>query len=110
MPPAATAEPEKAERKKIAPRPYRISQTVRLDLTDPESVASTLQKLLGEDATIATVDVRIGVGQGLTPKAGLESYGADNDLSGDYDVVAEKSVTTFQNVSTKQKRAVSIGG
>lgn len=89
---------------------YRIRLTaVRLDLTDLSKVAAQLKKLAGKDDSIVVDVVVADAAKGVSPKDALKKFGADNDLDGDYDVVAARNVMKFGNVKTAQKRDVSIG-
>jgi hypothetical protein len=54
------------------------------------------------------VYVPVGTGKGINPDSALKSFGADNDMSGDYEVVSETSVKSFKDVSTEVKRQVSF--
>lgn len=86
---------------------YRLRQTIKIDLTDPVKVAEQLKKIAGEGNKL-TVDVHVGNAKGKSPLDALKQFGSNNDLDGDYDVTADRSVTTFKGVSTAAKRTVSI--
>jgi hypothetical protein len=97
--------------KKVEPRPYRVTKSLTLDLTDPMSLVQQLASVAAgddENPQPVTVAVVVGTGKGINPKSALEDFGADNDMEGDYEVVAEGSVKEFKNVSTKVKRQVSF--
>lgn len=107
----AAAEGEAAPKKKADPRAYRILKELRLDLTDPLSLVTQLQSVAGgddENPEPVVVYVRVGEGKGVNPKEAIENFGGDNDMSGDYEVVADNSVRAFKDVSTEVKRKVSF--
>lgn len=106
---AAPADAEKTT-KKPEPREYRImSAAVELDLTDAVGLIEKLRSIAGgEDVDTLSVQSILGSGKGLNPKAGITALAQTTELSGDYEVIAETSVTLFKNVRTQQVREVSI--
>lgn len=105
---ATTQAPPAEGAKKQEPKDYRLRQTVKIDLTDPAKVAAQLKEIAG-DGNKLTVDVHVGNAKGKTPRDAINQFGSNNDLAGDYEVTADRSVTTFKGVSTAAKRTVSIG-
>jgi hypothetical protein len=92
-------------------RPYRITQQLRLDLTDPQSLVEQLGRFAGpdpENPEPVTVFAFVGTGKGINPTDALKDYGASNDMAGDYEVAADSSIKEFKGVSTEAKRTVSF--
>jgi len=89
------------------PGEYHILKTLKLDLSDPVSVATQLQEL-GRDGELLEVWVPVGTEKGANPKKAIETFGADNDMAGDYKAAATKGVKDFPKVSTATKRTVSF--
>lgn len=109
----AETKTEAPKEKKPAPRrKYRIFRELKLDVTDPASLIEQLMALVEDPDNPQPVTVLAVVGAqdaALNPKDAVRAYGTDNDMKGDYEVVAASAINTFKNVSTAPKRAVTFG-
>jgi hypothetical protein len=111
--PAAEGGGTTPEKKGAVKRDYGVFQELSLDLSDVATLVANLQKVAGiaegEEGGTVVVLARVGVGTGITPKTGLTAVAQDVELEGSYEVIASSSITHFENVKTKQARAVEIG-
>lgn len=96
-----------AVKKEAVRRDYGIYQELTLDLGDPGSLVTQLQRTAVDGKV--TVLARAGIGTGINPRKGLEAVAQDVELSGDYEVAALQAFNSFPNVSTQQARVVKIG-
>lgn len=106
---APTQDAPATKPKPPAKRDYRITKKLVLDVTDAPSLLQQLQDIAGEDQGPVTVYAFVGTGKGINPPTAIKQYGAENDMAGDYELVAEPNITEFKNVKTAQKRDVSFG-
>jgi hypothetical protein len=100
---------EKVERKE---RPYSVFRRISLDLNgDPAEIVETLRREhvvpgVNEDKPCYLL-MRVGKASAFLPKPAIETVGELRDLNGSYEVIADGSRKTFDNVRTG--RRVSIG-
>jgi hypothetical protein len=109
--PDATTAPEgtKAEKKEVEPRPYVVTSKTTLDLNqDPATLIAALEAL-APDSSQVEIYVVVGKPQGLTPIKAIKELGQTTDLHGDFDVIADNSITEFKDVKIGTERVVKIG-
>lgn len=108
--PDATIEaPAATETKKNEPRPYFVTSKASIDLSaDPATIIAALETLVPDAQTVEVFAV-VGSPKALSPLKAIKELGKDQDLQGDFHVIAENSVTEFKDVKIGTERVVRVG-
>lgn len=96
---------------KNAKRSYGVFTELALDVSSAAARREAAEKLqaFGDDDGNVTVLVLVGRAQGKDPRSGIIDLGQTKPLDGDYKVIADGTINTFNNVKTAQKVDVQIG-
>lgn len=116
-PPPPPQEPEPAPQEAQTgekTREYTVLEEITLDLSTKaaqKDAAEELAKRIVSEAQQGklTVHVRIGGAVAEDPRKAIKNLGQVRELDGDYEVVANSTITKFPKVKTSTEVNVSIG-